>query len=220
MKIISLSYFLDENTPLYGNNGVVDIKQISKIALGKTSNNSQISTLLHAGTHIDFPYHFYDDGQTLKDFSPDFWFFTNPYFLEIKPKSFIIKDEVIEKLLNTDRKNCDALIIKTGSGDFRDSDKYIYENYGLDPSIADIIRDKLPNVRVIVLDTISISSYTNRQIGREAHRKFLNPKKPILIIEDANLSELNTQNINKLIVAPLNIANTDGAPCSIYAELE
>lgn len=220
MKIINLSYPIDEKTPLYGNNGSIELKKISDIKSGKTSNNTKVSMPLHAGTHIDFPNHFYESGQTLKDFETNFWFFDNPLVIRIKPRSYLIKDEIIVEIKDLDINNYDILIISTGSWLFRSSSRYINENYGIHPDMATIIREKLPNVRTMMLDTISISSYTDREIGREAHRRFLDPKKPILIIEDVNLEELNNNIVKRIIVSPLNIINVDGVPCSIYAEVE
>jgi len=38
-------------------------------------------------------------------------------------------------------------------------------------------------------DSISVSSFQNRMVGREAHRAFLDPKAPILLLEDIDLRE-------------------------------
>jgi kynurenine formamidase len=64
---------------------------------------------------------------------------------------------------------------------------------------------------------ISISSYTNREEGRKAHHAFLNPQEgePILLIEDMKLDIDGP--FDKVIVAPLLIDKTDGAPCTVIA---
>lgn len=220
MSIVSLSYYLAPTTPLYGNNGSISIEKISEISKGKTSNNSLVSMPLHSGTHIDFPKHFFTNGQTLEDYNPDFWFFSNPLILNIEPKSFVIKNEITELIEDIGVNTYDILIINTGSGNFRNSERYISENYGIHPDIADSIRRKLPNIRVLLLDMISVSSYTDRKMGREAHKMFLNPENPILIVEDANLEGIKEKTVKNIIISPLNIAEADGAPCTIYAVLE
>ena len=77
-KTIFLSYILDENTPAYGDRNRFLVEKKSDISKGDVANDSSINTTVHIGTHIDMPYHFYEDGQTIEDFSADFWRFTNP----------------------------------------------------------------------------------------------------------------------------------------------
>ncbi|EOH7266710.1 cyclase, partial [Campylobacter coli] len=103
----------------------------------------------------------------------------------------------------------------------RDQEVYWKENFGFHPEIASYIRRDFPNVRLFGFDSISISSFSNRELGRIAHKNFLDPKKPILLLEDMKLNNLSEKtNIKKLIVAPLRIKNSDGLPCTVIAEVE
>jgi hypothetical protein len=53
-------------------------------------------------------------------------------------------------------------------------------------------------------------------LGREAHKRFLNPLKPILLLEDMDLRSIDNDTIfDKIIVAPLRIAKCDGLPCTV-----
>jgi hypothetical protein len=70
------------------------------------------------------------------------------------------------------------------------------------------------------MDLISISGFSNRKAGRDAHHAFLSPKtgNPILLIEDMNL---NFDGILKQItVSPLLVEEADGTPCTIFGVLE
>ncbi len=49
------------------------------------------------------------------------------------------------------------------------------ENYGFHPKLANFIRKNFPKVRIFGFDSISISSFTDRILGREAHKAFLDP---------------------------------------------
>ena len=61
-----------------------------------------------------------------------------------------------------------------------------------------------------------MSSFTDRLLGREAHKKFLNPVKPILLLEDMDLRNINENVVfKKIIIAPLRIAKCDGLPCTV-----
>ena len=70
---IFLSYEIDLNTPIYGGKKGFLSKPSSSIEHGDTANTSKWEFPNHIGTHIDFPYHFYKNGQTVDDFTPDFW---------------------------------------------------------------------------------------------------------------------------------------------------
>ncbi|HIO70317.1 MAG TPA: cyclase [Campylobacterales bacterium] len=211
-----LSYTLNRDTPTYGNRNRFQIIRNSDISKGDIANDSSISTTLHIGTHIDMPFHFYQDGQTVEDFDIDFWYFNNPLFLEIEPRDLIIYDEVVEQLEKLENIGQDILIIKTGICDIRDSEKFWRENYGFSPNLYDYLIKKFPEIRVIGFDSISISSFQNREEGREAHRRFLNPKRPILILEDMDLREVKI--LKRVQIVPLRVSNSDGLPCTVIAE--
>ena len=84
------------------------------------------------------------------------------------------------------------------------------------------MREKHPYVRAIGFDFISLSPYQNRNLGREAHRTFLDPEgvnAPILVIEDMDLSA----DLSRLIsvwIFPLRISGVDSAPCTVIGAVE
>ena len=211
-----LSYILDKNTPTYGNRNIFKIEKRCNISTGDIANDSNISTTVHIGTHIDMPYHFYKNGQTIEDFNIDFWNFEKPIFLEIQPRDFLIFDEVVEKLEQIENMGQDILIIKTGICYFREKEKYWKENYGFSEKLYDYLIKHFPQIRVFGFDSISISSFQNRMEGRKAHKRFLNPEKPILILEDMDLRGVT--NLVKIQVIPLRIADSDGLPCTVIGE--
>lgn len=218
-KSIYLSYYIDETTPTYGNRNVLELTKKSSMDRGDAANETYIRSTLHVGTHIDFPYHFHNDGQTMEDFPVDFWFFKHPLLVEVKSQSFILEQDLIGVLeVSNQKENTDILIIKTGMCNIRNTQPYWEENIGLSPVIYDYLLEKMPNVRVIGLDSISVSSFRHRDLGRLAHKKFLNPKKPILLLEDMDLRMISSSvTISEIIISPLMIRHTDGAPCSILA---
>jgi kynurenine formamidase len=221
-KLIYLSYIVDNNTPTYGNRSVFDIDKKSSIAKGDVANDSFINTTVHIGTHIDMPYHFFDDGQTIEDFDVDYFRFNNVLYIDLVPKEIIIKNDLIDILEEkNDKEKYDLLIVKTGICNNRDKDVFWKENYGFDPRIADYLKEKFPNIRVFGFDSISVSSFANRKLGREAHKAFLNHTKPILLLEDMDLRYINEQSIiNEVIMAPIRIKKCDGLPCTVIAKIE
>ena len=221
-KFIYLSYILDENTSTYGNRNKFNIEKKSSIQKGDIANDSSIDTTVHIGTHLDMPYHFYENGQSIEDFNIEYFSFKNVLFLELNPQNLVIKDELIDVLKQQrDKTNYDSIIIKTGICYKREEDIYWRENYGFHPEVAYYIRENFQNVRLFGFDSISVSSFANRMIGREAHKAFLDPKDPILLLEDMDLRDIDNSNqIIHLHVAPLRIAKCDGLPCTIIAEVK
>jgi len=213
-----LSYPINDKTPLYGGRVEnLNIYKTSSILDGKVANDTKIETTVHVGTHIDLPYHFHENGQTINDFDISFWFFKKPLFIELKPDGFVIKNELINQLESMEDNDYDILIVKTGICDFRNEEKYWKENYGFAPEVYEYLVDKFPSIRVLGFDSISISSWQNRELGKTAHKIFLNPKKPILILEDMDLNLINVdEDLKAILISPLRIENCDGLPCTVY----
>jgi kynurenine formamidase len=219
--MIYLSYTLNHETPSYGNRNEFKLGKQSSIAQGATANDSTMTTTVHIGTHLDMPYHFYENGATIESFDADFFYFSKILFLEVQPKNHIIKDELIELLQNIEDNSFEILIVKTGSCNHRNNQRYWESNYGFHPDIYDLIVKKFTHIRVFGFDTISVSSFQHRNIGKEAHKRFLNPTNPILLLEDMDLTATNLSTyFSSIIVAPLRIEQCDGLPCTVIATLK
>jgi kynurenine formamidase len=218
--MIYLSYLLDKNTPTYGNRNRFNIVKKSNISKGDVANDSSIDTTVHIGTHIDMPYHFYNNGQTIENFDANFWIFSKILFLDIEPNNLIIKDELINKLDTIKDIGYEILIVKTSICDIREREEFWEKNYGFSPDIAEYLRENFPNIRVFGFDSISVSSFQNRLVGRVAHKRFLDPKKPILLLEDMDLREVNCKTkFKQIVISPLRVAKCDGLPCTIFGEI-
>ena len=220
--IIQLSHKIDDSSPFYGGRKGFSYEHVSSIEKGDTANTQKWELPNHLGTHIDFPYHFYQNGQTIDDFPEDFWVFNGEKIqvleVTVPENIFLIEPGHIQKHdFNFD---AEFIIIKTGVGKYRNEEKFWRYNPGISVEMADWIISNFKNMRIIGLDSISISSWQHRDIGREIHKKLLNPKKPVLIIEDMDLSKVNGDTvIDKVFIAPVMVRKSDGEPCTILAEV-
>lgn len=218
--MIFLSYLLNQSTPTYGNRNIFSLEKKSDISKGDIANDSFMHTTVHIGTHLDLPYHFYNEGKTIEDFDADFWFFSTPLSVEIAPKHKVVFEELIEVLEKIDSPECDILLVKTGICHQREEDIFWENNYGFHPDLYNYLIQKFPKLRVFGFDSISVSNFSERAIGREAHKRFLNPLRPILLLEDMNLCHLSsTMKFKNIIVSPLRIAGCDGVPCTVFGKL-
>ena len=217
-KHIYLSHFLSNDTPTYGKRDKFEINKNSSIESGDTANSFSLNlSTNHMGTHIDLPNHFYKNGQSLNDFKASYWFYDNVGFINLPKKNgeLIIVDDLLCFENSLDSK-MEILIIKTGFEQYRKTDVYWEENPGIDPSVANYLIEKYPNIRTIGFDFISLTSFKHRSVGKQAHLSFLNPEKPITVIEDMHLEKLDSCP-SKINVFPLLVKNIDSAPVNVIA---
>ena len=216
-SLIYLSHHISNETPLYGNEKGIKISPVKQIQSGDSCNTLNLSFPNHIGTHIDFPYHFNQGGKTINDYPASYWHFDHVEMVDLSGK--VVDSQIIDLTIfpNIENIETDLLLIKTGYGKYRGTDRYTLTPPGLSADLALFFRNRFPKLRCIGMDLISVSSYTNREEGRKAHHAFLNPDKsePILLIEDMNLNVDGP--FNTVIVAPLLIDNADGAPCTVLA---
>lgn len=221
-RFIWLSYPLNEATPAYGGGQGLVIKPLQSIANGDSSNTAAWHLPNHLGTHVDAPRHFFQSGDPVDVYPPEFWFFEKVSLVEVKPDTMgqLIGPELVIPFLQG---TPDIVLIKTNMGQCRKQRRYWEVNPGLSPDLGSELRDHFPSLRGVGVDFISISSWQNRPVGREAHRAFLDPAasgRPIILIEDMNLSSISgSTRIHRIIVVPLRVENADGAPCSVIAEV-
>lgn len=213
MQLRYLSFIIKEKNPGYGKKwSVVKFKKIRSIKQNDPCNEYRLTFNNHLGTHVDCPAHFFQDSLGVCDYPAVTWFFYTPYVLKIKVKEdYLITAEDIVKIPD----NADLLLIQTGFSAYRETEKYNYHNPGFLPEVGLCLRKNYPSLRAIGFDFVSLSSYQNRDIGREAHRAFLNPQglnHPILIIEDMDLSG-DLSKLNSVCIIPILIEEIDSSPC-------
>ena len=216
---ILLSHFLDENIPSYGDRDQLIIENISRIEDGKSANSSKWTfTNNHLGTHIDVPQHFFDTGKTVTDYSANEWIFNKIQLIDVPcEQARLIGKEDVKSKINSET---NLLFIRTGYEKYRSLDKYWNDNPGLAPELGLWLRENFRNLRVIGFDFISLTSWKFREIGKEAHRTFLDPdggNQPIRIIEDMSFKSINSE-LCEVFIVPLFIKKSNGSPVTVFAK--
>lgn len=214
-----LSYVLDELTPSYGNRDIFTISPKSQILDGVGANTSTWNfSNNHIGTHMDTPFHFIEKGKKTKEYDAADFCYENIYLIE-KPCS---KGDLIsldEYELTQIPNSVEFLIIKTGYCQFRSIDKYHNDNPGLNSSLANVLKSRFPDLKAVGFDFISLTSWNYREHGRESHRSFLGEPNNFLIIEDMDLTNVDSKTkFNWLIIAPLRTSDGNGGPVTIIAD--
>lgn len=218
MNVSYLSHPLTIDTPSYGNRDQVILDSKSSIALGDTSNTTDVRlTNNHIGTHFDVPKHFYDEGKTITDIDPSEWFFENIKLIDIKCEEGRLIDiddiKAHEIPLETD-----LLIVRTGFENFRDQDVYWNAYPGISERACDYLRSTYQSLRGVGFDFISLTSPLFKPEGKAAHRVLLDEREGqfVLIIEDMKISHLQ-KDPEKIVLAPLLLDRGNGGPVTILA---
>jgi len=82
LRSIFLSHRLTPETPLYGGESNLSINVFTSIDSGHTANSLNLSLQNHAGTHIDVPFHFFNNGKKLSEYDADDWIFHSPQCID------------------------------------------------------------------------------------------------------------------------------------------
>jgi len=215
-RIEYLSYPLEQNNPVYGRpDQPMIINQVKSIESGDSCNVYSFTMENHWGTHVDGPTHFFSNAPEITDYAAEYWLFSNPQVINIKVKAGQIISS--NDLLGRVAESTDLLILNTGWYRYRKNPCYCVENPGISPELGTWLRKERKNIRAIGFDFISLSSFSNRMIGRQAHQAFLNPESegnPILIIEDMCL-RADLKGLKEVWVAPLRLSFVDSSPCTV-----
>ncbi|OGX34846.1 MAG: hypothetical protein A3I43_03490 [Omnitrophica WOR_2 bacterium RIFCSPLOWO2_02_FULL_50_19] len=217
-RFVQLSYRIDERSPLYPGTPALEIRNVKEIDKGDSCNTFSMTLSNHSGTHIDAPRHFLNSGKPISEYLPDELIYNRPCLIDCpKGKDELIGVKDLQSLSGKD--DFDALLIRTGFCKYRNSNAeiYGYHNPCLTPEAAKWIRENYPKIRLIGIDTISISSYAHKGLGPLTHKILLGQEgfdgPPILILEDMNLPD-SIKKVDELIIVPVFSGRIDSSPCT------
>lgn len=218
MKLF-LHHWLDETSPSYGNRHPLELSSASAMSCGHSSNSLLLKMHNHLGTHVDCPYHFDPTGKKLSDYEASDWHFLRVQLLDYPAQA----SEIItrQKILSLIDQETDLLLLRTGFESRRAEKDYWQCNPGLSEDLGHSLREERPHLRAIGFDFISLTAFSQRELGHRAHRAFLGPGPgtPIRVIEDMHLSHLPGPPV-QVLVLPLALAQADGAQVSVWADLD
>ena len=222
-KYLSLTHWINETTPSYGNKGGFTRSSLSAINEGKTANSEEWVLNNHLGTHIDFPKHFDDKGLSSSDYDKPFFVFDQVGIVVLEkavlPGHLIIVEDIIDQVKSLPE-STEILLLKTHFEEYRGQDIYWEQNPGYQEALAVLFREHFTSLKAFGFDSISLTSLNHRSTGKKAHQVFLKHEDPILIIEDMSLSMVtNKTKAQKLFIAQFPISNTDGTPVNCFLSI-
>ena len=204
MRTYDITLTISPDLVVWPEDPPIDIHRVSKIEDGEISNVTRVNMSAHTGTHVDAPYHFIEDGDTVENLDVDM-LMGRAYVLHIPDDVDIITAEMIESstipprtkrvLFRTRNSNIWA---NGGSADFD-------TNYAaLSPEACDVLIRR--GVKLVGVDYLSVAPFTDLV---STHEVLLSAG--TIIVEGLNLSEVS-QGRYTLYCLPIKLGGADGAP--------
>jgi len=205
MKIIDVTLTYEE-----GMRGVAFENTKSKSVDGWNSKTLHLYS--HSGTHMDAPFHFEVNNQTIDEFEVsrfvcDSWVISIDAYAgqKIKLEDLGVYTDLIKK--------GDGVILKTGWSANVNENKYREELPGIHESLANWLVGK--GINMLAVETPSIADVMDLEEVTKIHEILLGGD--IIIVEGlTNLDSVSKEKV-KLIALPLKIKGGDGAPARVIA---
>ena len=203
MEIIDITIPLTPRTPVWEGDQGITIKQNVFKSEASDFNISRIEMGVHAGTHIDSPYHLFNHGSTVDKIPLDI-LFGEATVLEVSSDWDVINSEAL--LASGFNSGVERLILKTQNTEYWIRDPYGFHGdyIGIDTEGAEFLVSQ--GVKLVGVDYFSASPMNDLV---RPHEILL--EAGVVILENAYLVDVLAGEY-QLVCLPLKLQGTDGAP--------
>jgi arylformamidase len=207
MKIVDLTLEITSDMIIFPGYPMPNFIKWSKFDIqGYISEVMFLST--HTGTHMDAPFHFNPNGQTIDQVEVSRYICNNAILIKIqKNANEMVTSDDITRNSKYEIKEKDTVVFSTGwEKQIKQKDNYIRNNPGLSKDAAEYLVEKKVNAVGIDCPSIDIGIDS----GLIAHKMLLSNE--ILVIENlCNLYKFTNRKF-MLLVTPLKLAGASGSP--------
>ncbi|HEY1911324.1 MAG TPA: cyclase family protein [Vicinamibacterales bacterium] len=203
MKLIDVSVALDGNLPNYPGNTPFSLEATKRLVRGDSSNVSTLHLSAHAGTHVDAPRHFFDEGAGTEALSLEM-LIGRTRVVEVTTRKAVTADDLERFDLTEDVR----LLIKTANSRLWNDPAFHPEFIGVAESGARHLVDR--GVKLVGVDYLSVEEY--HKAGAPAHHILLGGG--VIVIEGLNLRDVEP-GVYEMLCLPLRVVGSDGAPARV-----
>jgi arylformamidase len=203
MKLIDVTVPLDATLPNYPGNTPFSLEPIKRLARGDSSNVSTLHMSAHAGTHVDAPRHFFDQGSGAEAL-PLEMLVGRARVIEVTSRKGIGPDDLSAVDLSEDVR----LLIKTANSRLWGTAEFHQDYVGVTEAGARHLIDH--GIKVLGVDYLSVEEF--KKPGAPAHHLLLGGG--TIVIEGLNLRDVQP-GVYEMICLPLRIVGADGAPARV-----
>jgi arylformamidase len=177
-----------------------------RIAQGGSSNVSTLRMSTHAGTHVDAPWHYEEDGKRLHEIDTSV-FFGEALLIDLPDVDRITADSLGHTPLPP------RVLFKTRNSQFPADTPFRKDYVALESDAAQRLVEE--GVRLVGVDYLSVAPY--KQEGQDTHHILL--RSGVFIVEGLLLGGLPA-GLCRFTAMPLPLVDADGAPCRAFVGLE
>lgn len=202
MKTYDISIPITPDMPVWPGDPSVGMQRASKIEDGDNANVTHLSLSAHTGTHVDAPYHFLPDGDTL-DAIP-LKIMTGRVYVLYLPDVDLITADVLKQAEIPQRTR--RVLFKTRNSDIwaRGEKDFQTDFVAVSPDGAQYLVER--GIKMVGIDYLSIAPFKQ---SRPTHEILL--KSGVFILEGINLAAVVPGRYT-IYCLPLNLQGVDGAP--------
>jgi arylformamidase len=205
MQTYDISLPISPDLPTWPGDPAIVLERVDKIEEGANNNVSRLDMSVHAGTHIDAPFHFLPEGKTIEKINLD-RLIGRVYVLNL-PDVDLITAEVLDQAQLPPRTR--RVLFKTRNSEYwaRGEDNFQTDFVALSPDAAIYLVQR--GVKLVGVDYLSVAPYKK---SRPTHEILL--KAGVVIVEGLDLSAVS-QGRYTLFCLPLKLVGSDGAPARV-----
>jgi arylformamidase len=203
MKLIDITVPIDSRLATYPGNTPFALDAIKRIANGDSSNVSTLRLSAHAGTHVDAPRHFFDDGTGVEAL-PLEMLCGRTRVVELTTRRAV----TAEDLAGVDLREDVRILLKTHNSRLWGSPEFHQDFIGMTEGGARFLVDR--GVKVLGVDYLSVEQY--KAPGAPAHHVLLGAG--TIVIEGLNLRDVEPGSY-EMFCLPLPVVGADGAPARV-----
>ena len=185
-----------------------ELEERRRMSKGDPNNSSALNMSVHSGTHIDAPFHFVADGNTI-DQLPLERFIGPALVYAVEAKRYITKEHVAGIRLD----GATRVLFKTRNSELLHQREYDPDFVAFSVEAAQSLVEL--GVELVGLDYLSVA-HADEQVP--VHRAFLDHG--VVLLEGIDLSEVAPGRY-ELMCLPIPLGDSDGAPCrAVLRDLE
>lgn len=207
MRTYDISIPIHTQMPVWPGDPPIQIQRISKIEEGNSANVSKITMTVHAGTHIDAPYHFLGGNSDTVDKLPLNLLTGRAYVLHLPDDVDLITSGILKNSEIPPRTR--RILFKTRNSKLWKNTAHEFKKdfVAISPDGAKFLIER--GVKLVGVDYLSVAPFED---GAPTHTLLL--EAGVIIVEGLDLS-LVTQGRYTLYCLPLKLSGVDGAPARV-----
>ncbi len=207
-RYIDITLGLGPSLPTWPGHPAFVLEPMGRIASGASSNVSRLSMSVHGGTHVDAPFHFFDDGAGIDSLRIE----------SMLGRAYVVHVAKVDRVTAVELERARVpsrtrrLLIRTRNSEYWSQGEATFREdfVGLDASAARWVVEH--HIQLLGVDYLSVAPWKE---GRPTHEILL--RAGVTVLEGLNLQHVRAGRY-RLFCLPLRILGSDGAPARVVLE--